>query len=133
MEKLITITLSQRERENVNRIAYALAEQIDAYPAQLLHYLHYVSDQLVTDIQSLVDVASRLSAAMREQELCDDFNTRYHRVINRLAGGRDFCVMWSPETLTPDCVVVGKGKDFKVYSIDDLNDLVRDEDGESDE
>ena len=127
MENQITITLSQRERENVNRLAHALSDQIDTYPAQLSHYLHYVSDQLVTDIQSLVDVASRLSAAMREQELYDDFNNRYDRVINRLAGGRDVAVLWSPETHTPDCVVVGKGKDCKVYSIDDLNDLVREE------
>lgn len=66
MENKVTITLTQRERENVARLAYALRDQIDAYPAQLSHYLAYVSEQLVVDIQSLVDVAGRLSAAMRE-------------------------------------------------------------------
>ena len=68
MENKITITLSQRERENVNRLAHALSDQIDAYPAQLSHYLAYVSDQLVVDIQSLVDIAYKISMGFREED-----------------------------------------------------------------
>ena len=68
MENNITISLSQRERENVARLAYALAQQVDDYPAQLSHYLAYVSDQLVVDIQSLVDVVGRITSAMGQDE-----------------------------------------------------------------
>ena len=68
MENKITITLSQMEKENVARLAYALAQQVDDYPAQLSHYLAYVSDQLVVDIQSLVDVVGRITSAMGHDE-----------------------------------------------------------------
>lgn len=68
MEKYVGITITQRERENVARLAYALAQQVDDYPAQLSHYLAYVSDQLVVDIQSLVDVVGRITSAMREDD-----------------------------------------------------------------
>lgn len=68
MENNITISLSQRERENVARLAYALAQQVDDYPAQLSHYLAYVSDQLVVDIQSLVDIVGRITSAMGQDE-----------------------------------------------------------------
>ena len=64
MEKYVGITITQRERENIARLAYALAQQVDDYPAQLSHYLAYISDQLVVDIQSLVDVVGRITSAM---------------------------------------------------------------------
>ena len=68
MEKYVGLTITQRERENVARLAYALAQQVDDYPAQLSHYLAYVSDQLVVDIQSLVDVVHRITSAIGEDE-----------------------------------------------------------------
>ena len=68
MEKYVGITITQREKENVARLAYALAEQIDVYPAQLSHYLAYVSDQLVVDVQSLVDLVGKISTDLREGE-----------------------------------------------------------------
>ena len=68
MEKYVGITITQREKENVARLAYALAQQIEVYPEQLSHYLAYVSDQLVLDVQSLVDLVGKISAALREGE-----------------------------------------------------------------
>ena len=72
MEKYVGITITQREKENVARLAYALAQQIDVYPAQLSHYLAYVSDQLVLDVQSLVDLVGKISAVLREDEASYD-------------------------------------------------------------
>ena len=40
------------------------------------------------DVVYIVLFFFMLSTSMREQELYDDFHNRYHRVINRLAGGR---------------------------------------------
>ena len=128
---------SPRERENVARLAYALAQQVDVYPAQLSHYLAYVSDQLVVDIQSLVDVVGRITSAIGQDELSEDENTfdAFFSLLEKLSGGREICVHYSPVTLVPEFVTIGSGDNSRRYTLLDLFKIADQDvkDGDDDE
>lgn len=141
MEKYVGITITQREKENVARLAYALAQQVDDYPAQLSHYLAYVSDQLVVDVQCLVDVVGRITSAMEQDELStafsEDENTfdAFFSLLEKLSGGREICVHYSPVTLVPEFVTIGSGDNSRRYTLLDLFKIADQDvkDGDDDE
>ena len=69
MEKQIIITLSQRDKENVLRLIYAIDRHVgwdSNLVSQLSRQLAYYKEQLVIDIKALTDLGRKISDAYRE-------------------------------------------------------------------
>ena len=69
MEKQITITLTQREKENVLRLIYAIDRHV-GWDSNLISHLSrqlaYYKEQLVIDVKALTDLGRKISDAYRE-------------------------------------------------------------------
>ena len=69
MEKQIQITLTQRDKENVLRLIYAIDRHVgwdSNLISQLSRQLAYYKEQLVIDIKALTDFGRKISDAYRE-------------------------------------------------------------------
>ena len=71
MEKEIKITLTQRDKENVLRLIYAIDRHVgwdSNLISQLSRQLAYYKEQLVIDIKALTDLGRKISDAYREED-----------------------------------------------------------------
>ena len=71
MEKQIQITLTQRDKENVLRLIYAIDRHVgwdSNLISQLSRQLAYYKEQLVIDIKALTDLGRKISDAYREED-----------------------------------------------------------------
>ena len=75
MEKQIQITLTQRDKENVLRLIYAIDRHV-GWDSNLINNLSrafaYNKEQLSTDINALTELGRKISAAFREEDDDDE-------------------------------------------------------------
>ena len=71
MEKQIQITLTQRDKENVLRLIYAIDRHVgwdNNLISHLSRQLAYYKEQLEIDIKALTDLGRKISTAFREED-----------------------------------------------------------------